>query len=371
MLSFVVTVYRAWAYLPRCVDSILSQTREDIELILVDDGSPDRCPKLCDRYADLDPRVQVIHQKYGGLVRARNRGIEAARGEYVCLVDGGDTVSPHLAERLAAVRDAAPQPPDLMLFGYRIHDRDRDEEAPPRFAAGYYDRQAMRREILPYFISDRRSAWWEPGVPLPLFCKAIRREYLLAHRFTDETAVLGADAAQSFECLFFAKSLAVCGELLYECDRTRPDFAARRARKDPLDHFARLYTHLRAAIGGNSLSVDRQMNDYFADQVLRVVHREAEQDAPVLEVSRRLREDFRRTGLLERLDPEPLPMQPRTELVLLRLGWVTPVLLALRAERARKTRRNAAPRWQGPFIRREAPPQPLPPRHATGIADPR
>jgi len=93
--SIIVPVYKVEPYLRRCIDSILAQTFLDFELILVDDGSPDNCPGICDEYAEKDSRIKVIHQTNGGLSSARNRGIAAAEGEYLLFCDSDDYVSPH------------------------------------------------------------------------------------------------------------------------------------------------------------------------------------------------------------------------------------------------------------------------------------
>lgn len=92
-LSIIVPVYKVRRYLQRCIESILQQTYTDYELILVDDGSPDSCGAICDRYAQECDKVKVIHKKNGGLSSARNAGIAAARGEYITFVDGDDAVA--------------------------------------------------------------------------------------------------------------------------------------------------------------------------------------------------------------------------------------------------------------------------------------
>lgn len=89
-ISVIVPVYKVEKYLDRCVKSVLDQTFTDFELILVDDGSPDRCPALCDEWAAKDSRIRVIHKKNGGLSDARNAGIDAARGEYLFFADSDD-----------------------------------------------------------------------------------------------------------------------------------------------------------------------------------------------------------------------------------------------------------------------------------------
>ena len=85
-ISVIIPVYKVEKYLYQCIDSILSQTYKNIEVILVDDGSPDNSPKICDDYASRDSRVKVIHKSNGGLSDARNVGLEAATGDYIIFV---------------------------------------------------------------------------------------------------------------------------------------------------------------------------------------------------------------------------------------------------------------------------------------------
>lgn len=99
-ISIIVPVYKVEKYLERCVDSILAQTFKDFELILVDDGSPDKCPEICDEYAKKDSRVSVIHRENGGLSVARNTALDIAKGEYIGFVDSDDYIHPQMYEIL-------------------------------------------------------------------------------------------------------------------------------------------------------------------------------------------------------------------------------------------------------------------------------
>jgi glycosyltransferase involved in cell wall biosynthesis len=99
-ISIIVPIYNVEPYLRRCVDSLLRQTYEDFELILVDDGSPDNCGMICDEYAAVDDRVRVIHKPNGGLSDARNAGLEIAHGAYIAFVDSDDWVAPDYLERM-------------------------------------------------------------------------------------------------------------------------------------------------------------------------------------------------------------------------------------------------------------------------------
>lgn len=89
-ISFIIPIYKVEKYIRQCVDSVLGQTYRDIEVVLVDDGSPDGCPHICDQYADNDNRIVVLHKPNGGLSDARNEGLKKATGEYVIFVDGDD-----------------------------------------------------------------------------------------------------------------------------------------------------------------------------------------------------------------------------------------------------------------------------------------
>lgn len=93
VISVIVPIYNVEKYLQRCVDSIINQTYRNLEIILVDDGSPDNCPKMCDDYAKIDNRIKVVHKENGGLSDARNAGMKVAAGEYVSFIDSDDYIS--------------------------------------------------------------------------------------------------------------------------------------------------------------------------------------------------------------------------------------------------------------------------------------
>lgn len=101
-VSVIIPVYKAEKYLAQCMDSVLGQSYENLEIILVDDGSPDRCPEMCEAYAVKDSRVRVIHQQNGGAAAARNRGLEAATGQFIAFVDSDDYIAPDMYEKLLA-----------------------------------------------------------------------------------------------------------------------------------------------------------------------------------------------------------------------------------------------------------------------------
>lgn len=99
-ISVIVPIYKVETYLPKCIESIIHQTYHNLEIILVDDGSPDKCGEICDRYAQKDERIHVIHKKNGGVARARNDGIEYAGGDYISFIDSDDWIAENAYEIL-------------------------------------------------------------------------------------------------------------------------------------------------------------------------------------------------------------------------------------------------------------------------------
>ena len=104
-ISVIVPVYNVEQYLPRCVESILAQTYENLEILLVDDGTKDNSGAICDAYARQDARVKAIHKKNGGLSSARNAGIDASTGEYLSFVDSDDWIEPDMYEKMMALME--------------------------------------------------------------------------------------------------------------------------------------------------------------------------------------------------------------------------------------------------------------------------
>lgn len=122
MISIIVPIYKVEKYLPKCIESLLNQTYKDVEIILVDDGSPDLCPQICDEYAAMDKRIRVIHQINSGVSAARNSGLEVAAGEFIGFVDPDDWAAPDMYEGMldAMIQEQV----DLVICGYDYYDED-------------------------------------------------------------------------------------------------------------------------------------------------------------------------------------------------------------------------------------------------------
>lgn len=160
-VSVVIPVYKVEPYLHRCVDSVLAQTLTDLEIILVDDGSPDHCPEICDEYAQKDKRIRVIHKANGGLASARNAGMRIAQGAYLFFLDSDDWLESDGLESLYAV--AMKYQVDFVRYrAIRTGWPGMEENAPCQvedvreLSEGLYDKERMLREVYPRLLVTRQ-----------------------------------------------------------------------------------------------------------------------------------------------------------------------------------------------------------------------
>lgn len=122
LISVIVPIYNVEHYLAKCIETIINQTYANLEIILVDDESPDNCPAICEEYAARDARIKVIHKKNGGLSDARNHGLDIAAGEYIAFVDSDDYIAPDMIEKLYQAARASQA--DLAIGSINYVDED-------------------------------------------------------------------------------------------------------------------------------------------------------------------------------------------------------------------------------------------------------
>ena len=199
-ISVIVPVYNAEKYLAECVDSILTQTLHDIEIILVDDGSTDSSPALCDAYAEKDSRVKVIHKANGRAASARNAGMKIAQGNYIAFVDSDDWIVPDMYEKM--LRTNA----DVVLCDYvRFQGKQEFPFTQPNIREGFYDKEQIRAEIYPHLVMD--------GLEYPITISncalLIRKEIIVKNRLSyREDIHISEDAPFGSEVLYCANSFA-------------------------------------------------------------------------------------------------------------------------------------------------------------------
>lgn len=204
LISVIVPIYKVEAYLDECVRSIIDQTYPHLEIILVDDGSPDNCPAMCDEWAKKDSRIRVIHKPNGGLSDARNAGIDAATGDYIAFVDSDDFIKPDMLEKLhmALIRADA----DIAACGIRTC------EGAKQTAWGCRDVVGTPEQIYALLYNDT-------AYPVAAWNKLYRRSCWQTLRFP--VGKTCEDAFTTYQLIHAARRIVMIPEALY-CYRIRP-----------------------------------------------------------------------------------------------------------------------------------------------------
>lgn len=182
LISVVVPVYRAEKFLCQCLDSILAQTYKNLEVILVDDSSPDNCGKICDEYARKDNRVRVIHQSNQGVSAARNAGLASATGEYIGFVDSDDYIEPDMYE---------------YLYGLITKDNASVAMCNTCEDEGYHTKQQIEQ---PYVLISASDIFEHGSIWAYVWNKLYRRDFIADLRF-DTTNSYGEDLFFNFELM--------------------------------------------------------------------------------------------------------------------------------------------------------------------------
>lgn len=210
LVSVIVPIYKVENYIRKCIESILNQTFDDFELILVDDGSPDNCPEICDEYANLDKRIKVIHKSNGGLTSARKAGIAEATGEYVLCVDGDDYIAGDLLERVSKkITDFSC---DIVCFGYNTFPNNVKINSISKYREGLYNRKQIEDEIFPTLITAGDGNRFPPSI----WSKVVRRELITPIQLVlPDSIILGEDSCISYVSLYKATSCYIMHEELY------------------------------------------------------------------------------------------------------------------------------------------------------------
>lgn len=206
--SFIIPIYKVEQYLHQCVDSVLGQTFEDFEVILVDDGSPDICPQICDEYARKDDRVKVIHKKNGGLSDARNVGLHAAIGEYIVFLDSDDFWRDiNCLQKIMNIIKKKPQV-DLIFFNIV-----------------YYDNQTGKEQFWPeYLVKDEEylskdealENLVESGIiPMSAWSKVVKRKTLIDNKVLFQPRIYGEDIPWFIDLMEHVQILVFVNEYIY------------------------------------------------------------------------------------------------------------------------------------------------------------
>lgn len=210
LVSLIVPVYNCSRYLEQCVESLINQTYSNIEIILIDDGSVDSSPDLCDKYAKLDSRIHVIHKENGGVTSARKAGIDLSQGDYLCCVDGDDYISLDYVKKMVDAIQIYNA--DIICCGYFIFDDNHEKECPISLRSGYYDQEDKVKNIFPLLIQSKDAKYFPPS----LWAKAFKKDLLLKyHQLLPNSICIGEDGSVVIPSVYHATSLVILDDSLY------------------------------------------------------------------------------------------------------------------------------------------------------------
>ena len=224
MLSVIVPIYKVERYLRQCVDSILNQSYRDLEVLLIDDGSPDKCGEICDEFGRRDKRVRVFHTENRGLSAARNLGLKEARGEYIGFVDSDDWIEPEMYEEL--LRRMCETGADIGVCGFWY-------EYPERAIAAddFLEKTFTKKEAIAALIfSDIKSFVWNK----------VYRTNLWDGIFFPEGHVF-EDVATTYKTIIGAGKVASITRCFYHYRRRTDSIGSIRSMSNLIDYWAAYY----------------------------------------------------------------------------------------------------------------------------------
>ena len=210
-ISVVVPIYNVEKYLHQCVDSILAQMYQDIEIILVDDGSTDTCPKICDDYEKSDERIKVIHKINGGLISARKAGVQVATGDYVGFVDGDDFIAPNMYQCM--IEKTKENDADIVACGYWESYPNKKIVSNPPFN-GFYCGEVYKKDILSNALAQHGKMPF--GLGPNVVSKLFKRDlFLKIIDIIPDQITMGEDVCFTYTYMALCSSIQFLNEPLY------------------------------------------------------------------------------------------------------------------------------------------------------------
>jgi len=212
LISIIVPIYNVEPYLKDCIQSLISQTYRNIEIILVDDGSPDGCPDICDEFASSDSRIVVIHKKNGGLVSARKVGLEKSSGKYIGYVDGDDWVEPEMYEDMH--NNILRSNSDIVASGHKRDLLDRSEIILNDIPKGVYEGDKLVNVVFRKMLYN--GNFYKLGVNSYLWSKLFKKDILYKHQMNvDERITIGECAACVYLCMLDSNRICITDSSYY------------------------------------------------------------------------------------------------------------------------------------------------------------
>lgn len=217
LVTIVVPIYNVEKYLERCLNSIVNQTYRNLEIILVDDGSPDRCPEICNEWEKRDKRIKVIHKKNAGLGMARNTGIENATGKYICFFDSDDYIALDTIEK--AYQSIKKYNADIVMFGmYSMDATGKIVSADvPRTDKEFYCDGEIRNFVLPNMMGNDPATGKKLGFNMSASGRMYSMNLITNYnwRFVSERKFISEDFYSLLELHQYVKRVSIINKAFY------------------------------------------------------------------------------------------------------------------------------------------------------------
>lgn len=227
LVTVVLPIYNVEKYLDECIGSIVGQTYSDLEIILIDDGSTDSSPRICDDWAERDSRIRVVHKENQGQGIARNVGIEMSNGEYICFFDSDDYIELSAIEKLYAL--ASNEKSDIVVFGLNSVDQERTLLAtfPPKVAKKTYSGEEVLNDFFPEFLApdpngDGSRSFYMSSCLLMYSTELIKRANW---KYVSEREIISEDVYSLIALFKYVNKVSILPEALYNYRQNDASFS--------------------------------------------------------------------------------------------------------------------------------------------------
>lgn len=333
LLSIIVPVYNVEPFLEQCIESILAQSFTDFELIIVDDGSTDNSGNICDKYAETDSRISVIHKKNGGVVSARKAGLAAASGKYVGYVDGDDWIDSNMY--LYMIDNALKYDCDLVMCDveHEQHHMKTHDITGATLETGYYSRSELEEKIFPIMLYS--GSFYNFGIYPVIWNKLFKRDMLLKHQLSIYDNIKnGEDAACVYPYfleinnMYFMKQ-----QYLYHYRHSNVQMTA-IYDKDSFERFKSLYRFFNES----NLAVSQyssQLNYYYSYLVKMLISNELKKENEIsffkkLKNINKIIDFSKEQGFIYKIDTDAFTLEHKLYFKLLRKSKVLTLSLCIK-----------------------------------------
>ena len=259
LISIIIPVYNVEQYLDECMASVLNQTYTNIEVVLVDDGSKDRSPSMCDEYAKKDSRVQVIHKKNGGPMSACIAGVEKSKGEYLAFMDSDDWIDLTMMEEL--VKETSGNEKEMICSNYIIEKANQSIQIKQSMKPGVYDRKAIEEQLFPVLLGNE-----ERRIHGSRCMKLISRELICENlQYGDLNVSMGEDLYLSFLAVLDAERIVVVEDGYYYHYRFVESSLVHKYKPHMHEEVGKLYDNLQRVI--ESKVIDEKQKKMFRQEL--------------------------------------------------------------------------------------------------------